>query len=116
VTETGITQRTYNKPVIAGAILLVPPILFWVVVLVYRTVGIGNRLMEAFSGLERSQAGIVFMVTLVIGCPFFALPLTVIGRWLARVKGQRGVHLGSAVLTASVILLVLGLVLPLILK
>jgi hypothetical protein len=52
----------------------------------------------------------------VIGCPFFAIPLTVIGRWLARVNGQRGVRLGTTVLAASVGLLVLGLALPLVLR
>jgi uncharacterized membrane protein YadS len=113
VTETEIKTHAYNKAVIAGSILLIPTLTFWIVVFLYSTLGIGNRLMGVFAGLERSQVGIVVMVTLVIGCPFFALPLTVIGRWLARVKGQKGIRLGSAVLAVCVILLVLGLALPL---
>lgn len=72
--------------------------------------------MEGFAGLEKSQPGIVLMATLVIGCPFFALPLTVIGRWLAGIKGQRGTGLAAAVLAASILLLALGLILPLVLR
>ena len=109
--EPGI--KPYNKAVIAGAALLLPPLTFWIVVLFYRVFGIGRPLMVALADLETTQAGIVVMVTLVVGCPFFALPLTVIGRWLARVKGQKGIHLGSAVLAVCVTLLVLGLALPL---
>jgi len=85
-------------------------------VLLYSALGLGRPVMEVFAGLEASQAGSTVMVTVVIGCPFFALPLTVMGRWLARVKGQRGIRLGSAVLAVSVILLVLGLALPLVLR
>lgn len=113
MTETEIRTQAYNKAVIAGSLLLIPTLTFWIVVLLYSTLGLGSPLMEVFARLERSQAGIVVIVTLVIGCPFFALPLTVIGRWLARVNGQKGIRLGSAVLAVCVILLVLGLALPL---
>ena len=116
MTENTIKPLIYNKAVLAGSILLIPTLVFWVIVLIYRTTGIGVTLMEAFAGLERSQAGIVFMATLVIGCPFVALPLTVIGRWLARVNGQKGTRLGGATLAISVTLLALGLTLPLILR
>lgn len=106
-------MKPYNRAVVAGAILLIPALVFWILLLVYWAFGIGRSLMGALADIERSRVGSVLMVTIVIGCPFFALPLTVIGRWLARVKGQRGIRLGSAVLAASVILLVLGLALPL---
>ena len=108
--------RVYNRAVIAGLVLLLPPLVFWGLVLVYSVFGIGRSLVGVFAGLETTPAGSVLIVTAVIGCPFFALPLTVIGRWLARVKGQRGVHLANAVLVASVLLLGIGLVLPLALR
>ena len=101
---------------LAGAFLVIPPAVFWIAALLYRLAGIGHTLMAGLAGLESSPAGIVLMVTMVIGCPFLALPLTVIGRWLARVKGEKGIRLGSAVIAVSVILLVLGLVLPLVLR
>lgn len=110
-TEPG--RPEYNRVVIAGAILLVPTLVFWTLLLLYWIFGIGHHLMVAFAGFEASRAGSIIMVTIVIGFPFFALPLTVIGRWLAGVNGQRGIRLGSAVLAVSVVLLVLGLALPL---
>jgi hypothetical protein len=104
---------TRNRAVIAGAVLLVPALLFWITLLLYRGLGVGRQLMHVLAGFETTQIGSVVMATIVIGCPFFALPLTVIGRWLARIKGQRGSRLGTAVLALSVLLLLLGLALPL---
>ena len=111
--DNGLDRPSYNMAVVAGAILLIPALVFWILVLLYRAFGIGHSLMDALADLETSQAGSIVMVSIVIGCPFFALPLTVIGRWLARVKGQKGIHLGSAVLAVCLTLLVLGLALPL---
>ena len=111
--DNDLDRSSYNMAVVAGAVFLIPALIFWILVLLYWAFGMGSPVMDVFAGLERSQAGTVVMVILVIGCPFFALPLTVIGRWLARVKGQKGIRLGSAVLAVCVILLVLGLVLPL---
>ena len=111
--DNGLDRPSYNMAVVAGAIFLIPALVFWILVLLYWAFGIGRSLMDAFANLETSQAGSIVMVSIVIGCPFFALPLTVIGRWLARVKGQKGIHLGSAVLAVCLTLLVLGLALPL---
>ena len=108
-----LNSTSYNRAVIAGAGLLIPALVFWILVFFYWATGVGRPLMGTLAGLEASQTGSVAMVTIVIGCPFVALPLTVIGRWLARVRGERGMRLGSVVLAVSVLLLVLGLVLPL---
>ena len=113
VVDNEFNRPEHNRAVIAGAILLIPALAFWILLLLYWIFGIGRQIMVAFAGYEASRVGSIIMVTIVIGCPFFALPLTVIGRWLARVNGQRGINLGSAVLAASVILLVLALALPL---
>jgi hypothetical protein len=115
-TNSKIEASAYNRAVIAGAVLLTPTLVFWLLLLLYRAFGIGRPLMGALAGLEATQAGTVVMATIVIGCPFFALPLTVVGRWVARVNGQRGICLGAAVLALGVILLVLGLTLPLVLR
>lgn len=114
--EAEIKSGTYNRAVLAGSILLIPSVTFWIVALVYRVAGFGEALMGVFAGLEATQSGVVVMATLVIGLPFFALPLTVIGRWLTRINGQKGIRLADAALAASIVLLVLGLALPLALR
>lgn len=101
---------------IAGAVLLIPALVFWILLLLYWAFGLARPLIAMFADLETSSAGSVIMVVITIGCPFFALPLTVIGRWLALVKSQRGARLAGIVLAASIGLLVLGLVLPLALR
>jgi hypothetical protein len=111
--DAAIRKRTYNGAVIAGLILLAPPVIFWSMVLLYRAFGIGREVMGVFAALETSPKGRIVVVTAVVGCPFFALPLTVIGRWLTMVRRQKGISLANAVLAVCVLFLVLGLVLPL---
>jgi hypothetical protein len=100
--------------VVAGALILLPTLTFWLTVFLYWTAGIGSGLMRDLAELEGRPAGTVAIVTLVIGLPFVALPLAVLGRWLAGVRLEKGIRLGNAVLILSVGLLVLGLALPLI--
>jgi hypothetical protein len=109
-------KRTYNKALIAAAVILAPPVVFWILVLPYAAFGAGYPLLKALADLEASPAGTVVLVTVVIGCPFFALPLAVVGRWLAEVKGQKGEGLGRGILIVSVVLLVLGVTIPIILR
>ena len=91
-----------------------PPIVFWLSVLVYAGFGIEHSLIRLFADLEGDPSGVVIVVSVVIGCPLFALPLAVLGRWLARVQGTKGYNLGTLVLALSVIFLIMGVVGPLI--
>ena len=106
----------YNKALTIAAALLVPTLVFWASVLIYTGLEIGHPLIRAFARLENSPSGIVLVVAIVIGCPFFALPLAVFGRWFAKVHGGKGEAFGITILALSVILLVLGIALPIALR
>lgn len=106
----------FNTAVLAAAFILVPAVVFWLSVLVNALTGAEHTLIRMFAGMETSPPGRVVLVTVVLGCPFFALPLVVIGRWLAKVNGERGVRFGTVTALASVILIVLGVTLPLVLR
>jgi hypothetical protein len=114
--STETRAQDYNRAVIAGAVLLVPALILWILLLLYWALGIARPLMRMLADFETSPAGSVVMAVITIGCPFFALPLTVIGRWLAKVKGQMGARLATAVIATAAGLLVLGLALPLLLQ
>jgi hypothetical protein len=100
--------RRYNRFLSASIVFLVPPAVFWLSVLVYAVARIEHFLIRAFANLEQDPSGVTLVVFIVIGCPFFALPLSVLGRWLARTERQKGQNLGTWMLLASVVLLVLG--------
>lgn len=91
-------------------VFMIPVIVFWLSVLVYAASGIEHFMIRAFADLEQSPSGITVVVFIVIGCPFFALPLSVLGRWMARTEHQKGQDLGTLLLIFSVALLVLGTV------
>lgn len=99
--------------VLAAASVLVPTAVFWLSVLINAVAGVEHSLLRVFAGLETSSQGIVVLVTIVLGCPFFALPLAVIGRWLARVRGERGESFGTVVALVSAAFIVLGVAMPL---
>jgi hypothetical protein len=110
-----LQSPTFNKTVLAAGIILVPTTVFWLVVAIHATVGI-DSVMRPLMQMEMSPGGSVVLVTVVLGCPFFALPLAAIGRWLAKVQGQRGKAFGMGVMLVSTFLIVLGVVLPLIFR
>jgi hypothetical protein len=112
--ENSSRTRGYNKFLLVAAAFMFPPIIFWLSVLTYAGFGIEHSLIRLLANLERDPSGVVFVVSIVIGCPLFALPLTVLGRWLARVQGAKGYRLGTLILAMSVIFLIVGIGGPLI--
>jgi hypothetical protein len=108
-------RRRLNTAVLAAAFVLVPPMVFWLSVLVHLMTGSRHPLMKLFASMESSSGGVVVLATIVLGCPLFALPLAAIGRWLAAVNHDRGEMLAVLLMLLSTGLAVLGLVLPLVL-
>jgi hypothetical protein len=102
--------QRYNRFLIAAAVFMIPVIIFWLSVLVYAASGIEHFMIRAFADLEQSPSGVTLVVFVVIGCPFFALPLSVLGRWMARTERQKGQGLGTLLLMLSITFLVLGTV------
>jgi len=100
--------QCYNRFLIASIVFMVPVIIFWLSVLVYAASGTEHFMIRAFADLEQSPSGITVVVFVVIGCPFFALPLSVLGRWMARTEHQKGQDLGTLLLILSIAFLVLG--------
>jgi hypothetical protein len=98
---------------IAGGLLLIPTAIFWLSLLAYVVFGIRHGLINLFAGLERSPSGLVVVVSIVIGCPLVALPLTALGRWLAKVRDHRGERLGTLILVSSIVFIILGILSPL---
>lgn len=107
--------RRLNTAVLAAAFVLVPPVVFWLSVLVHLISGSNHPLMKLFASMEASSKGVVLLATMVLGCPLFALPLAAIGRWLASVNRERGEMLAVILMLLSTGLATLGLVLPLVL-
>jgi surface polysaccharide O-acyltransferase-like enzyme len=89
---------------------MIPVIMFWLSVLVYAAGGSEHFMIRAFADLEQSPSGVTIVVFIVIGCPFFALPLSVLGRWMARTEHQKGQGLGTLLLLLSIAFLILGTV------
>jgi hypothetical protein len=106
--ESGSPRGHYNRFLSAAIVFLIPAVVFWLSVLVYAVARVEHFLIRAFADLEQDPSGVTLVVFIVIGCPFFALPLSVLGRWLARTEHQKGVNLGTWLLTASITLLILG--------
>jgi len=110
------SRPRFNTAVLAAASVLVPTLVFWLSVLINAISGVEHSLLRIFAGLEESSEGLVVLVTIVLGCPFFALPLAVIGRWLAKVRGERGESFGTLVVLVSAGFVILGVALPLALR